>query len=82
MGAVTVSAGGETARPMPRQTAKLLTCVTEFVENSHHPKLRMTPGRDTAPGFFVRPRQHGGDRRAGIVFIVPALFFIVIADPA
>jgi len=32
--------------------------------------MRMTPGRDTAPGFFV------------IVFIVPALFFIVIADAA
>jgi hypothetical protein len=44
--------------------------------------MRMTPGRDTAPGFFVRPRQHGGDSRAVIVFIVPALFFIVIADAA
>jgi hypothetical protein len=43
-------------------------------------KLYDAPGRDTAPGFFVRPRQHGGDRHAGIVFIVPALFFIVIAE--
>ena len=42
----------------------------------------MTPGRATAPGFFVRPRQDGETGVPALFFIVPALFFIVIADPA
>jgi hypothetical protein len=53
-----------------------------LVQNSHHPKLRMTPGRDTAPGFFVRPRQQGGESRHVGMFHCSALFFIVIADAA
>jgi hypothetical protein len=48
----------------------------------HYPKMRMTPGRDTAPGFFVRPRQYGGDRRASIVLHCSGIVFIVIAAAA
>jgi hypothetical protein len=30
------------------------TCYGESHKQRHHPKVRITPGRDTAPGFLLR----------------------------